>query len=78
MNEYVCVTCGGRFRGWGNNPDPIVDTTTRRCCDACNSRYVIPARLGQPVSGLLFRVDGTTSGSFWKNHPLVDPGGLDR
>lgn len=31
--------------GWGNNPDPLGDSETDRCCDDCNATEVIPARL---------------------------------
>ena len=39
----ICVICGKPFVGWGNNPDPVADHG--RCCDECNSMYVIPARI---------------------------------
>jgi len=41
----VCCICGRKFTGWGNNPYPVTDDG--ECCDACNSVYVIPARLRQ-------------------------------
>jgi len=56
----TCCICGCQFRGWGNNPDgamwldpetkePVVGefNTEDRCCDDCNSRYVIPGRMFQ-------------------------------
>lgn len=30
---------------WGNNPWPVATDEEDRCCDECNERYVIPARL---------------------------------
>jgi hypothetical protein len=47
----ICCLCGEPCEAWhaeptgyGHNPDPLgVDGD--RCCDACNSTYVIPARL---------------------------------
>ena len=41
----VCCICGCEFIGWGNNPDPVKDKG--RCCDSCNERFVIPARIAQ-------------------------------
>lgn len=47
----VCCICGKVFEGWGNNPDPVTDENGNlfpedaRCCDECNGKYVIPARL---------------------------------
>ena len=45
MNKKVntCCLCGEQLYGFGNNPAPI--ESDGRCCDMCNSRYVIPARL---------------------------------
>lgn len=42
-----CSICGKEIEGYGNNPYPICDLedTISRCCDVCNSTYVIPARL---------------------------------
>ena len=38
----TCCLCGESI-GFGNNPAPIENNG--RCCDMCNSRYVVPARL---------------------------------
>ena len=40
--EHVCCICGKRFKGYGNNPDPL--KKEGRCCDECN-KEVIKARL---------------------------------
>lgn len=58
VNEInVCCICGRLFNDYGNNPDGamwkdedgnIVDPEFNeddRCCDDCNSRYVIPGRM---------------------------------
>lgn len=42
---WKCCICGGYFRGWGNNPDPIPANKDARCCDICNMTTVIPARI---------------------------------
>ena len=39
----VCCICGKKFKGWGNNPIPV--KASGRCCDQCDSDYVIPARI---------------------------------
>ena len=39
----TCCICGNKFKGYGNNPEPVVDSGT--CCDYCNVRVVIPARI---------------------------------
>ena len=54
----ICCICGCEIEGIGNNPDGAMwrDPDTNelvefepeendRCCDNCNSRYVIPGRL---------------------------------
>ena len=57
--DYKCCICGGEFTGWGNNPEPVVATyddvtgadildgedNDLLCCDDCNSKKVIPARM---------------------------------
>ena len=41
----VCVICGNEIDGFGNNPAPVKESYSGRCCDVCNSIHVIPARL---------------------------------
>lgn len=41
--SYTCCICGEKFNDFGNNPSPVADTG--KCCDACNLKFVIPARL---------------------------------
>lgn len=43
--KFTCCICGKECVGWGNNPDPVVEDENARCCDECNDKYVIPARL---------------------------------
>lgn len=43
--EYTCCICGDDFEGYGNNPAPYKESG--KCCDACNRKFVIPARLSQ-------------------------------
>ena len=43
----VCCICGKRFRGWGNNPWPVVKDEDAQCCDECDGKYVLAARLRQ-------------------------------
>ena len=42
-SEKKCVLCGKEIEGYGNNPAPLADEG--KCCDSCNSKRVIPARL---------------------------------
>lgn len=41
----VCCICGEKFKGYGNNPWPI--KLDGECCDICNYKKVIPARINQ-------------------------------
>lgn len=43
--ESFCCICGEPIEGYGNNPEPYMSADEGRCCDACNLRFVIPARL---------------------------------
>ena len=48
--KHTCNICEVEFLGWGNNPEPLVTAEQRaatdpRCCNDCNDRFVIPARL---------------------------------
>ena len=42
-DKEKCVLCGKEIKGYGNNPAPLADEG--KCCDSCNSKRVIPARL---------------------------------
>ena len=42
-----CSLCGGTYTGLGNNAQPF----NGRCCDACNQRFVIPARIVRMNAG---------------------------
>lgn len=45
MNKgYMCCICGKFHNDFGNNPFPVVKEN-KRCCNACNNNYVIPARI---------------------------------
>ena len=41
--KQKCVICGIKFSGYGNNPEPVKQRG--ECCDDCNTKVVIPARL---------------------------------
>lgn len=57
MRNFRCCLCGNEFSGFGNNPegaaykdengDVVMPTfkSDDRCCDLCDSMYVIPGRL---------------------------------
>ena len=52
-----CCFCGTPLSGHGNSTWPIyieADGEKNRCCDHCNNKYVIPARIN-PQSIMLFR-----------------------
>lgn len=38
----ICSICKEKYRGFGNNAEPINDGV---CCDKCNRRVVIPERI---------------------------------
>lgn len=40
--KHKCVICGHDFEGYGNNAEPVKHGI---CCDDCNEKVVIPARL---------------------------------
>lgn len=40
----ICSICQRPYTGFGNNAWPVNEG---RCCDACNSEVVIPARIAQ-------------------------------
>lgn len=43
VSKHTCCICGEEFVGYGNNPEPYKKDGV--CCDACNIKFVIPARL---------------------------------
>lgn len=42
-----CCICGEPVEGYGNNPEPFMSVEAGVCCDACNLKFVIPARLAE-------------------------------
>jgi hypothetical protein len=48
-----CIICGKEIIGNGNNPNGAIDETKKlikwndddRCCDECNTKYVLPGRM---------------------------------
>lgn len=43
MPVNVCCFCNDTFRGYGNNPRPVLDEG--QACDSCNLSIVIKARI---------------------------------
>lgn len=43
--KYTCCFCGRPFYGYGNNAEPVIKNGI--CCDECNMKKVIPARIKQ-------------------------------
>ena len=43
--EEICCICGEPIEGYGNNPRPYKHEG--RCCDACQKKFVLPARLAK-------------------------------
>ena len=41
---HKCCLCGKQYVGYGNDARPL---SNGRCCDECNTKRVIPARLGR-------------------------------
>jgi len=39
---YTCCICEEESRGWGNNPEPLMDDLdgSLECCDRCNDKVV--------------------------------------
>lgn len=46
----VCCICGKEFEGFGNDPYPVKQTG--RCCNDCNTMYVVEARLDKLLNGV--------------------------
>lgn len=47
MEKIRCCLCGEYFEGHGNNPYPLCDKDDydSRCCNDCDTLFVIPARM---------------------------------
>lgn len=41
LKDKTCGICLKKYDGWGNNPYPV---NVERCCDDCNTKFVIPMR----------------------------------
>ena len=47
IKDDICCICGEKIEGYGNNPEPYMSAEAGQCCDLCNQKFVIPARLDQ-------------------------------
>ena len=47
VKDDICCICGEKIDGYGNNPEPYMSAENGHCCDLCNQKFVIPARLAQ-------------------------------
>ena len=45
--EHICCICGKRFKGYGNNPEPVKKIEEGVCCNECNETIVMRARIEQ-------------------------------
>lgn len=45
--EKFCCICGEPILGYGNNPEPVRPASDGPCCDSCNIKFVVPARLDE-------------------------------
>ena len=50
IKDDICCICGEKIEGYGNNPEPYMSADAGRCCDLCNQKFVVPARLDQQQS----------------------------
>lgn len=44
-DRWNCSICGMPSRGFGHNPQPVRENYEDRCCETCNTIFVIPARI---------------------------------
>ena len=52
---YICCICGREFHDYGNNPQPISQKIEDRCCNECNQKHIMPARIARYTIGLPVR-----------------------
>ena len=53
MEHFICCICNQDTRGDSHNPNGALDETKKtitwdpedRCCDCCNTKYVLPGRM---------------------------------
>jgi hypothetical protein len=43
--DNKCCFCGETFRGWGNNPSPVLNEEGAVACHQCNQCIVLPQRI---------------------------------
>jgi hypothetical protein len=43
--KRLCCICKEPIEGYGNNPEPYMNAEDGQCCDGCNLKFVMPARL---------------------------------
>ena len=45
--EHFCSICGQKYKGYGNNAQPVNDG---RCCDKYNATIVVPRRIQDSIN----------------------------
>ena len=50
MEKWNCKMCGVESQGFGNNPQPLLESVDDRVCYECNARFVVPARSLEAMS----------------------------
>ena len=55
LSFYECALCNSPKTGSGNPCAPISTRKQDRCCDRCNDKFVIPARVNYVTQTKLFR-----------------------
>lgn len=45
--KHTCCICGKKFQEWPNDPWPVNMDDDAECCDDCNWKVVMPARIAQ-------------------------------
>lgn len=85
QNEDVktCCICGKKFRGHGNNPEPVMpleyedegDVVYNECCDWCDWHIVLATRLH--ISEMIQYAEKHSEPNFsmenyWKNAKVIE------
>ena len=45
----ICCFCREAFRGWGNNPSPVLEVEDAVACGDCNAAIVLPQQFRNAV-----------------------------
>lgn len=74
QTDNLCCICGDPIEGYGNNAEPVC---AGRCCDSCNIKIVLPARIIDLTNQRQINMDIRPSTTFHLDFRIAEAFGIE-